>query len=60
MQDVPAALTQLLLLSKIEVPEDEFDEIVESLTAMLDQIESVYSVDVGDTPPTSMMRVGGV
>ncbi len=57
MIDNEAAVRQLVGLAGIAVPEDEIPDLMEGLTELLERIESVYSVEIGDTPPTAMLRV---
>ncbi len=57
MPNAETALRQLIELAGIPVPEDEIAELVPTMDDLLEQVENLYSVDVGDTPPTSMLRV---
>lgn len=57
MPQTEVALRQLISLSGITVPEDEVPELLEAFEATLEQIDNIYTVPVGDTPPTSMLRV---
>jgi len=57
MPSTEVALRQLISLSGITVPEDEVPELLEAFEATLEQIDNIYTVPVGDTPPTSMLRV---
>ena len=57
MIDTELALRQLITLSGVPVPEEEIHELNPGLDALLSRDENLYSVPVGDTPPTSMLRV---
>lgn len=59
MIDTELAVRQLIALTGIPVPEDEITELVPGLDDLIGRVESLYSVPVGDTPPTSMLRVEG-
>jgi hypothetical protein len=57
MIDTELALRQLITLSGVPVPEDELLELIPGLDGLIARVENLYSVPVGDTPPTSMLRV---
>lgn len=59
MIDTELALGQLIALTGIPVPDDEMSELVPGLDDLLERVANLYSVPVGDTPPTSMLRVEG-